>query len=248
MIGMATKEYIRKMHFVEGASIRWISKETGHSRQYIRKVIAEEVPTIPKYTLTKIKEKPVMGPYLDIITSWLQEDENRPKKQRHTAARIYERLCEEHSFTGSQSTVRHCVREIKKQLGNDKQEVFIPLQFELGSHAQVDWGEAEVILQSKSQKVYLFVMKLSGSRDPFMVAFPSARQEAFFEGHKQAFEYFRGIPKTIVYDNLKTAVARVLQGKDRKEQDAFMAFKAHYLFEAEFCNVRRGNEKGQVEN
>lgn len=248
MIGMATKEYIRKMHFVEGASIRWIAKQTGHSRQYIRKVISEEVPTIPKYKLTKKKEKPVMGPYLDIISSWLQEDGNRPKKQRHTAARIYERLCEEYGFSGSESTVRRCVREIKKQLGCDKRELFIPLEFELGSHAQVDWGEAEVILQGKSQKVYLFVMKLSGSRDSFMTTFSSARQEAFFEGHKQAFEYFGGIPKTIVYDNLKTAVARVLQGKDRKEQDAFMAFKAHYLFEAEFCNVGRGNEKGQVEN
>lgn len=82
MIGMATKEYIRKMHFVEGESIRWIVREIGHSRQYIRKVICEEVPIIRKYTLTKVKEKPVMGPYLDIIFSWLQEDENRPKKQR----------------------------------------------------------------------------------------------------------------------------------------------------------------------
>jgi len=248
MIGMATKEYIRKLHFVEGASVRYIARETGHSRQYIRKVINEEVPTIPQYKLRKAKDKPVMGPYIDIIINWLKEDDNRPKKQRHNAARIYERLCEEYQFTGSDSTVRHCVRDIRRQLGGDKQEVFIPLEFELGSHAQCDWGEAEIILNGRKQKAYLFLMKLSGSRDPFMMAFLSSKQEAFFEGHKRAFEYFGGVPKTIIYDNLKTAVARILQGKNRKEQDSFTVFKAHYLFEADFCNAGRGNEKGQVEN
>ena len=248
MIGMASKEDIRKRHLIEGQSIRKISRETGHSRQYIRKVIAEEVPTIPKYKLTVEKEKPVVGPYLEIITQWLVEDMKRPPKQRHTALRIYERLCEEYGYTGAYSTIRRYVRIIKNRLGGEKQEVFIPLEFELGSHAQVDWGEAESILKGKRQKVYLFVMKLSGSRAPFMMAFLTTRQEAFFEGHRRAFEYFGGIPRTIVYDNLKTAVARVLQGKNRKEQEAFIAFRTHYLFEADFCNVGRGNEKGQIEH
>ena len=248
MIGMATKEDIRKRHLIEGQSIRRISRETGHSRQYIRKVIAEEVPTIPKYKLTVEKEKPVVGPFLEIITEWLVEDMKHPPKQRHTALRIYERLCEEYGYTGAYSTIRRYVRIIKTRLGGEKQEVFIPLEFELGSHAQVDWGEAEIILKGKRQKVYLFVMKLSGSRVPFMMAFLTTRQEAFFEGHKRAFEYFGGIPRTIVYDNLKTAVAQVLQGKNRKEQEVFIAFKAHYLFEADFCNVGRGNEKGQIEH
>lgn len=247
MIGVATKEDIRKRHFLEGQSIRQIARDTGHSRQYIRKVIAEEVPTIPKYKLTRAKEKPVAGPYLDIIAGWLKEDETRPKKQRHTAFRIYNRLREEHGYTGAYSTIRRHVRNIKVKAGNEKSEVFIPLEFELGSHAQVDWGEAEVILNGKRQKVYLFLMKLSGSRDPFMMALPTMKQEAFFEGHRRAFEYFGGIPRTIIYDNLKMAVARILKGKNRREQDAFTAFRAHYLFEADFANVGKGNEKGQVE-
>ncbi len=247
MIGMATKDNIRKRYLIEGQSIRRISRETGHSRQYIRKVIAEEVPTIPRYKLTVEKEKPVVGPFLEIITQWLVEDMKRPAKQRHTALRIYERLCEEHGYTGAYSTIRRYVRIIKTKLGGEKQEVFIPLEFELGSHAQVDWGEAEIILKGRKQTVYLFVMKLSGSRAPFMMAFLTTRQEAFFEGHRRAFEYFGGIPRTIVYDNLKTAVTQVLKGKNRKEQDAFIAFRSHYLFEADFCNVGRGNEKGQIE-
>ncbi len=247
MIGMVSKEYIRKQHFVEGISIRRIARDSGHSRQYIRKVIHEAVPTIPKYKLGQAKKRPVMGPFTDVISKWLKEDQTKPKKQRHNAARVYERLCEEYGFKGNESTVRHYVRDLKIQLGLNQQEVFIPLDYELGSHAQCDWAEAEIILKGQRQKIYLFLLKLSGSRDPFMMAFLSAKQEAFFEGHRRAFEYFGGVPKTIIYDNLKTAVARILRGKDRKEQDAFAVFKAHYLFEADFCNAGRGNEKGQVE-
>lgn len=180
MIGMATKEDIRKRYLIEGESIRKISRETGHSRQYIRKVIAEEVPTIPKYKLTIEKERPVMGPFLEIITQWLVEDKKRPPKQQHTALKIYERLCEEYGYIGAYSTVRRYVRMIRDKIGCEKEEVFIPLEFELGSHAQVDWGEAEIILKGKKQKIYLFVMKLSGSRAPFMMAFLTTRQEAFF--------------------------------------------------------------------
>jgi len=247
MIGMVSKEYIRKQHYVEGTPIRQIARDTGHSRQYIRKVINEAVPTIPKYKLRQAKKRPVMDPFKDIITEWIIHDQTNPRKQRHNAARIYERLCEEYGFKGNDSTVRHYVRDLKIQLGLDKQEVFIPLEYELGSHAQCDWAEAEVILKGQRQKIYLFILKLSGSRDPFMMAFRSAKQEAFFEGHRNAFEYFGGVPRTIIYDNLKTAVARILQGKNRKEQNAFTVFKAHYLFSADFCNAGRGNEKGQVE-
>lgn len=226
MIGMVSKEYIRKQHYVEETPIRQIARDTGHSRQYIRKVINKAVPTIPKYKLRQAKKRPVMDPFKDIITEWIIHDQTNPRKQRHNAARIYERLCEEYGFKGNDSTVRHYVRDLKIQLGLDKQEVFIPLEYELGSHAQCDWAEAEVILKGQRQKIYLFILKLSGSRDPFMMAFRSAKQEAFFEGHRNAFEYFGGVPRTIIYDNLKTAVARILQGKNRKEQNAFTVFKA----------------------
>ncbi|NPV89635.1 MAG: IS21 family transposase [Firmicutes bacterium] len=247
MIGMATKEYIRKLYYSQGISIKGIERKTGHSRQYVRKVIREEVPTIPKYNSTKAKHRPVMGPFLETITTWLKEDADRPRKQRHTAIRIYERLVEEFGFRGCDSTVRHCVRTIKQKLGIENQEVFIPLDFELGSHAQCDWGYADIILQGRQQTVSLFLLKLSGSRNTFLTALPSEKQEAFLEGHQRAFQYLGGVPRTIVYDNLKTAVTKVLKGKNRIEQETFSAFKAHYLFEADFCNVGKANEKGQAE-
>jgi len=116
MIGVATKEDIRKRYILERQSIRQIARETGHSRQYVRKVIVEEVPTIPQYRLTKEKDKPVVGPYLDIITDWIKEEETRPTKQRHTAFRICKRLCEEHGIKGAATPFQTLFRYLPEGL------------------------------------------------------------------------------------------------------------------------------------
>ena len=247
MVGMDNKEHIRKLHYSHGVSIRGIASQTGYSRQYVRKVLHEEVPIIPKYTSSHPRKRPVIDPFLETITTWLTEDSSRPRKQRHTASRVYERLVEELGFKGSESIVRKFVQTQKQKLGAGNLEVFIPLDFALGSHAQCDWGYADIILRGKQQTVSLFLLKLSSSRDAFVTALPSEKQEAFLEGHQRAFQYFGGLPRTIVYDNLKTAVIKILKGKNRIEQETFSAFRAHYLFEADFCNAGKGNEKGQVE-
>lgn len=126
--------------------------------------------------------------------------------------------------------------------------MFIPLEFDPGVDAQVDWGEASVLLAGVSVMVQVFVMRLCYSRKLFVRAYPSQKQEAFFEGHVQAFQHFQGVPRRLTYDNLKAAVQRVLTGHNRQEQEAFIVFRSHYLFESRFCTPGQGHEKGGVEH
>jgi transposase len=242
LLGMVDIEYIRKKHFLEGWSIRKISRNLGVARQTVRKAL--ESSEIPKYKLSKAKKCPVMDPFKNIIRQWLEEDKSAPPKQRHTAKRIYERLCQEYDFPGSESSVRRFVRILKQSTA----EVFVPLTADWGEQAQVDWGRAKVYLDSQLTEVSLFCLRLKASLVPFVWASPTEKLEAFLEGHKKAFEWLGGIPAMLVYDNPKTAVTKILRGPYREEHTIFSSLRAHYLFDSEFCNPARGNEKGTVEN
>ena len=242
MTKMDQIERIRKLVLVEGLSQRKAAKEAGVSRHTVRRALADSAP--PKYKLTKPRPRPALGPVEPVIVEILRTDETQPKKQHHTARRIYIRLREEYGFRGSESSVRRCVARLRQKTPS----VFVPLEYEPGAEAQVDFGEAEVILAGVRQTVQFFGMKLTYSRLPFVVAFPHQRQEAFFEGHRLAFEFFGGVPQRLTYDNLKPAVKRVLEGHLREEQEAFKSLRAHYLFESHFCTPAHGNEKGQVES
>jgi transposase len=243
MIRMVQIEYIRKMYFKEGKSIRDIAKFLGHSRNTISKYLHGDFFTEPKYSVVEARTSPVLNSVKPIIDQWLAEDEQMPKKQRHSGVRIYQRLVDEHGFTGGSSTVRNYVYQ-KRAI---PPKVFIPLEYELGSNAQCDWGQALAIIGGQKMTVHLFCMVLSASGAPFVHAFPNERQEAFMEGHRQAFEYFGGIPQAVTYDNLKSAVKKMLSGPYRVEQDSFVALRTHYLFDSIFCNPAKGNEKGLVE-
>lgn len=243
MIKMAQLEHIRKMYHLEGLSIRQISRITGHHRDTIAKYLDCEDPEPPRYKLTKAKKHPVLGPYIPIIDEILATDLNRHRKQRHTGRRIYERLQDEYDYCGGYSTVTDYLR-IKRQ---KTREGFLPLEFEMGNHAEVDWIEAQFFLNGKETKAYLFVMKMGASRGFYVRAYPFEKQEAFFDGHRRCFEFMGGVPAEIAYDNLKTAVKKILQGSQREEQDQFIALRTHYLYQANFCRPRKGNEKGGVE-
>ncbi len=242
MLEMVDIEYIRKKHFIEGWSIRKISHNLNVARQTVRKAL--QTSEIPKYNLTKAKSCPVMDPYKDIIREWLESDKNQPKKQRHTACRIFYRLCEEYDFTGSESSVRNFVRQEK----NITKEAFVPLTADWGEQAQVDWGRAKVYIDGRLTEVSLFCLRLKASLVPFVWASPTEKLEAFLEGHKRAFEWLGGVPWNLVYDNPKTAVTKILKGPYREEHVLFSSLRAHYLFDSEFCNPASGNEKGTVEN
>jgi transposase len=242
VIGMVDKELIRKMVLVKGWSIREVAREMKVARQTVRKCLADADQ--PRYHQKEARPAPAIAPLKKIIDTWLAEDANRPPKQRHTARRIYVRLVDEYEFLGGESTVRRYVASVR----GSQREVFIPLEFELGQRAFCDWGQAQVVIDGKEVTVHLFCMRLAGSRDFFVVAFLNERQEAFFEGHRLAFEFWGGVPAVISYDNLTTAVKKVLTGRDRIEQEAFSALRAHYLFDSHFCTPAKGNEKGSVEN
>ena len=242
MITVDQKEQIRRAYYIEGKSIRQIHRETGYHRQTIRKAL--EDGAVPEYTLKAPRPSPVLDPVKPIIDQWLAEDEQRPPKQRHTAKRIYERLTSEYGFQGAESTVRRYVGQRRKAL---RAQVFIPLSYAPGQTAQVDFGTAQAIIAGEELTVHLFCLRLGYSKQPFVTALPTQAQEAFFEGHVRAFDFLGGVPREIVYDNLKAAVKRILAGRNREEQATFTAFRSHYLFESRFCTPRQAHEKGLVE-
>jgi len=189
MYGMVDKEYVRKRHFVDGWFIRELSKQLKVARQTIRKML--ENAEILKYNRQQDRSCPVMDSYRSFIEHILHEDKTAPPKQRHTAARIYERLVDEHGFTGGESTVRHYVRKLKAPVS----ECFLKLEANPGEQVQVDFGHAEVNIGGERLRVCLFCMRFKYSSVPFVVALPTERLEAFLEGHVRAFDYFGGIPR-----------------------------------------------------
>jgi transposase len=238
------QEAVRKAHLKDGKSQRQIAKELGLARNTVSRLLQTPAGENRRYRLRKTKPKPAIAQYAEWIQAVLKQDEQAPRKQRHTARRIYERLCEECDYQGSERTVRRTIAELKEK----RPEVFLPLGFEPGEMAQVDWAEVTVNLAGMQTKVQLFCLVLNYSGTLYCQAFERANQEAFFEGHTQAFAFLGGVPRTITYDNLTSAVKRILQGKNREENERFVVFRSGWLFDSRFCRPARGNEKGRVEN
>ena len=237
-------ELIRTAHRVYGKSIREIRRETGHHRETIRKVLKG---LEPKYRRRKPTRCPVMDPVAPIIEGWLLGDRDRPRRQRHTSRRIWDRLVEEHGFGGAESTVRRWVREWKAAHGYGARQAVVPLDPEVAREAEVDWGTAWVEMAGERRMVKLFVMRSRYSGKAFVRAYPWERQEMFFDAHMRAFAYYQGIFRQLVYDNLRPAVKKILRGKRRVEQEGFVSFRSYYTYEARFCNRGKGQEKGGVE-
>ncbi|MFQ5875216.1 MAG: IS21 family transposase [Dehalococcoidia bacterium] len=242
MLTVDRREEIRRAYYVDGKSIRRIAREGHHDRRTVRKALRDAGP--PRYTLRQPRARPALGPYVELIDRWLEEDLSRPPKQRHTARRIYCRLVEEHGFRGGESTVREYVRKHRPR----ERSLFIPLAYEPGEDAQCDFGEGWIVLGGRRITAQVLCMRLCFSKIPFVMVFPHQRQEAFFEGQKEAFSFFGGVPHTIWYDHLSQAVKQTLVGRKPKEQEAFIAFRSHYLFDSRFCNPGEAHEKGLVEN
>jgi transposase len=242
MIKVDEKEKIRRAYYVEKKSVRQIARELKYARQTVRKAIEAAEPE--RYKMKGPRRAPVLEPYKERIKALLTESETMPPKQRYTSHRIYE-LLEADGFAGSESTVRHYVAQVRQ--AGKRPKIYLPLEFDPGTDAQVDWGQAEVIMQGEQVTVQLFLMRLCYSRRLFVMAFPNQKQEAFFAGHVAAFAHFAGVPQRLTYDNLKTAVKKVLLGSAREEQASFVTFRSHYLFESHYCTPGAGHEKGRVE-
>ncbi len=231
---------VRRAVQVDGMSIRQAAREFGLARKTVRKMMQFSLP--PGYERKKPVAKPKLGPWLGIIDQILEDDREQHKKQRHTAKRIWQRLRAEHGFTGGYTVVKDYVREARLR----HKEVFVPLTHPAGD-AQADFGEARVAVGGVEQKAQFLCVDLPHSDDSFVIAFPSETTEAFLEGHRQAFEYFGGVPRTILYDNTRIAVAKIAGGGERRPTEAFSALQSHYLFAAKFGRPGKGNDKGNVE-
>ena len=205
----------------------------------LEKILSHSEP--PGYRLRKPRRRPKLGPFLPRIRQILEDDKAMPRKQRHTAKRIFERLKDE-GYAGGYTQVKAAVREIKQR----SREVFVPLVHRPGE-AQMDFGHALAKVDGVLRKVVLFVMALPHSDALFVQVFERLCIEAFWEGHRRAFAWLGGVPCRITYDNESILVSKVLGGRERKLTDGFLEFQSHYLFAEHFCRVGRPNEKGVVE-
>jgi transposase len=241
-------EQIRRDRDREGLSIRALAARHGVHRRAVRDALASAVPPVKRTPVGR--PAPKLGPYRAVIDGWLEADRTAPHKQRHTARRIHQRLVDEHGADVAETTVRQFVRARKRAMGLAVSEVFVPQVHAPGMEAEVDWGEAEVVLAGVAVTVHLFVMRASFSGAVFCQASLVETQQAFLELHVQAFEWFGGVFPTLRFDNLKSAVKKVLKGRRRVESDRFVAMRSHYLFVSQFTTpgIEGAHEKGGVEN
>jgi transposase len=229
---------IRQRVLRDGESIRQIQRETGLHFETVKKILSHPWP--PAFQ-TPARAKPKVGPYLDLIAAIVRADQELPRKQRHTAKRVFERIREE-GYSGGYTQVKEAVRELKRM----GQEVFVPLVHEPGE-AQVDFGYALVKMDGTLRKVAFFALALPCSDGMFIAAYPRECTETFQDGHVRACRFFEGVPHRIRYDNARTSVAQITGSRSRKLTDGFLQLQSHYLFDARFCRVGRPNEKGVVE-
>lgn len=231
---------VRRQVLTKELSKRGAMRKYGLGWHTLKKILKHAEP--PGYCRSKARPKRKLEGFVAIIHRILGEDAQAPKKQRHTAKRIFERLRQEHGYSGGQTAVKEVVRSWNQS----QRQVFFPLSHPPGE-AQVDFGEAVVRRNGVETKVALFVMTLPYSGALFVQAFARKCTETFPEGHRRAFEHFGGVPRRISYDNSAIAVIEVLKGRERKLTKEFLRLQSRYLFEEHFCPVRRANEKGHVE-
>ena len=231
---------VRRAVMVEGMSVWEAARTFGLHRDTVRKMLTYSVP--PGYQRQTPPRRPKLEPFTGVIDRILEDDHQVPRKQRHTAKRIFERLRDEYGFDGQYTIVKDYVREHRRQT----REMFVPLSHAPG-HAQCDFGEALVIIGGVQQKAHCFVIDLPHSDGCYVKVYPSETTEAFLDGHVSAFAFLGGVPQSILYDNTKLAVAKILGDGRRQRTRAFTELQSHYLFEDRFGRPGKGNDKGKVE-
>jgi transposase len=221
-------------------SQREAARHFGISRDSVRKMLSFSVP--PGYRRKVPVRRPKLDRFTGIIDAWLEADRSVHRKQRHTAKRVFDRLREEHDFTGGYTIVKDYMRERERQ----GREMFVPLAHPPG-HAQADFGEAMVILDGVERKAHFFAFDLPQSDACYIRAYPAATSEAWVDGHVHAFAFFGRVPVSVLYDNDRCLVARILPDGSRKRASLFSGFLSHYLIRDRYGRPGKGNDKGGVE-
>jgi transposase len=223
-------ERIRRANRDEGLGIRALALRFRVHRRTIREALSSATPAerkVPERTA------PALGPWQGTIRGWLSDDLTAPRKQRHTAHRVWERLTHECGATVAEATVRAYVAKVRFELDNHARAVTVPQNHGPGEEAEVDFGAFSAWIAGVLVELWMFCMRLSHSGRGFHLAFANQAQEAFLEGHVEAFEHFGGVPVgQIRYDNLKPAVIKVLLGRARLENPRFVALRSHYGFDS----------------
>ena len=240
-------ERIRRDHRDEELSIRELASRHRVHRRTVRAALVDAVPPERK---VPDRPRPVSGPWESTVRTWLEADLSEPRKQRHTARRVWQRLLDEKGARVAESTIRALVHDLKIEIGADRSLVAVPQTHLPGRDAEVDFGDFMAVIDGERLQLHMFVMRLSNSGRSAHIAYGNVGTEAFLDGHVQAFEVFGGVPTGKVrYDNLKPAVLRVLLGRERLENPQFIALRSHYGFDSFFCQPGKegAHEKGGVE-
>jgi transposase len=244
MITMAMIGKIRRMHLRDGLSISEIVKRTSLARNTVKKWLRAAPGTEPKYQRRAAPHK--LTPFIDTLVTMLEADARRPKRDRRTAKALLEQLRGE-GYCGGYTRLTDFIRHWRQSGGVTAAKAFVPLQFEAGEAFQFDWSEEGVVIGGLYRKLQVAHLKLCASRAFWLVAYPGQGHEMLFDAHTRAFAALGGVARRGIYDNMKTAVDKVNKGKSRVVNTRFAAMCAHYLFDADFCNVAAGWEKGVVE-
>jgi len=240
-------ERIRRDHCDEGMSVRALAVRYRVHRRTVRQALADAVPPAPK---VPERVSPALGPHEAMVRGWLVADLDAPRKQRHTARRVWQRLIDEEGAAVAESSVRGLVAAVKVEVGLDRRRVAVPQTHPPGVEAEVDFGEFKAVIAGIVVKLWMFVLRLSHSGKAVHIAYANQAQESFLDGHVRAFAALGGVPTGMIrYDNLTPAVVRVLLGRARWENERFVGLRSHYGYDSFFClpGIAGAHEKGGVE-
>ena len=240
MKGVELYGRVRHAVRIEGLSRREAARRFGIDPRTVAKMLAFSVP--PGYRRSRPPARPKLDPFIGIIDQILEEDKARPAKQRHTSKRIFERLRDEHGYGGGMTIVKDYVHERRQR----QREMFVPLRHDPG-HAQADFGEALAVIGGVERKIHFFAMDLPHSDAGLRAGLSGGDDGGVLRGHVAAFDFFGKVPQSILYDNTRIAVARILGDGTRQRTRVFSELQSHYLFADRFGRPGKGNDKGKVE-